>query len=159
MDTRPGRPALSARRARARRRSQRGAALVEALVAIPFFITVFACTMFVGKFYGDKMKTMRLSRETAWAGATKGCAGGEGAPIDDAVNADLGEAAGAPGTDVLSKGFGNSSSTLTGQVTASNVIGGFGASITSKTVVACNEQRQKNDPFSIAKYIFKFFTP
>lgn len=159
MDTRPASPALRAVRARARRRSERGAAFVEALVAIPFFITIFASTMFVGKFYGDKMKTLRESREVAWAGAMKGCAGGEAPPLDDAASANLEEAAGAPGTDTLSKGFGNSSSTKTGKATASNVIGGFGVAITSKTVVACNEQRQKSDPFSIAKYIFKFFTP
>ena len=33
------------------RRDQAGAALVEALVAIPFFITIFATTMFLGDFY------------------------------------------------------------------------------------------------------------
>jgi hypothetical protein len=157
MDTRSGTPALRALRARVRRRSERGAALVEALVAIPFFIIVFALTMFVGKFYGDKMKTMRQSREVAWAGATVGCNGGGGSPLEDAATADLQEAAGAPGTEILSKGFGDSSATMAAQVNASNVVGGFGVPIKSTTIVACNEKRQDTNLLNVATYIFKLF--
>jgi Flp pilus assembly protein TadG len=157
MKSSPNTPTRGAVRARARRRSERGAALVEALVALPFFIIVFALTMFVGKFYGDKMKTMRQSREAAWAGATVGCSGGAGSPLEEAATADLGEAAGAPGTEIFSKGFGNSSASMTAQVNASNVIGGWGVPIKSTTIVACNEKRQETNLLNVASYIFKLF--
>jgi hypothetical protein len=157
METRLGTPAQRAVRARARRRSERGAALAEALVAIPFFIIIFALTMFVGKFYGEKMKTMRQSREIAWAGATAGCNGGAGSPLEEAATADLQEAAGAPGTEIFQRGFGNSSTSMTAQVNASNVVGGFGVPIKSTTIVACNEKRQETNLLNVATYIFKLF--
>lgn len=146
-------PLCCARALRARRRAQRGAAFVEALIAISFFIIIFACTSFLGQLYGDKLKMMRQSREAAWVDATRGCSGGGGSNIDDA-NVDLGSINGAPGTDGLTKGVGQASSTMTAQTKASFVIGGFNVNVTSTTRVACNEQRQDSDVVNIAKYVF-----
>ena len=47
------------------RRDQRGAALVEAVVVIPFFLTILAGVIFVGKMYTTKLEVMRLSKQRA----------------------------------------------------------------------------------------------
>ena len=69
--TRPTRPNLPARtRARA---GERGAAFVEAVIVLPFFILVFAGVMFVGKFYDSKLTVMREARQSAWTQSMSNC--------------------------------------------------------------------------------------
>ena len=55
--------------------NQRGAALVEAVVVIPFFLTILAGVIFVGKMYTTKLEVMRLSKQRAWTYAMGGCQG------------------------------------------------------------------------------------
>lgn len=141
-------------------RFRRGAAFIEAIVAIPFFILIFAATMFMGRLYNDKLKTLRQSREAAWATASAGCEGQNGGePLPEAAGADLGEAQGAPGTEMLAEGFGNASTTMTAKVNAGGVLGAWGVTVKSTTVVACNEKRRDTTPWSIVSYVWNVFKP
>lgn len=131
--------------------------MVEALVAIPFFIIIFASTMFIGEFYGSKLKTLRQSRESAWVTASAGCEGNGGEKIDDAQGAPLDEAENAPGTEIFAKGFGDSSVTMSASVVASGLIGGYTSKITSTTVIACNEPHRDTTIGKVLDYIWKIF--
>lgn len=144
-----------------RRRLRRGAAITEALVAIPFFILIFAMTMFVGKFYGEKMRTLRASKECAWSHAMAGCNGG--CPADTGVTAgdslapaDAQDPAtqGAPGAEVMSKDWYQSKFTVKSQATASGVIGGFTKPVESTTIVMCNEQPEDGTLWGVVKYVW-----
>jgi len=67
-----------------RRRCSRGAAMVEAVVVIPFFIIIFASIVFVGKLYTSKLRVMRLSKESAWNFAISNC-GNRGDPLTSSM--------------------------------------------------------------------------
>ena len=58
-----------------RRKGQRGAALVEAVVVIPFFIIIFASMIFIGQLYGEKQRTMREAKQNVWVYAMGNCEG------------------------------------------------------------------------------------
>src|SRR5262245_31598672 len=90
------------------RRRQRGAAMTEAVVAIPFFIIIFACTVFAGRVYGTKIKTLNNSARGAWTQALQGCEGSEGeSPMAAAGGTDeLDEAEGTNEAAIANKGFG-----------------------------------------------------
>jgi len=144
-----------------RRRRERGAAMVEALVAIPFFILVFGFTMFLGTFYGEKMRTLRVSRECAWSNAMLGCNGGCQASVgvtdgeqltppdaqDPAAN-------GAPGSEIMSKDWYQATFTVKSSATASGVIGGFSKPLESTTRVMCNEEPENGDLAGVVGYIW-----
>src|SRR5262245_30047615 len=116
-----------------KRRSRRGAAMVEALVAIPFFIVIFATTMFVGSFYQEKLRTLRESKRCAWDHALHGCNGGcqaESSTVGSSSEVGAsgtgdGKADSAPGGEIMSKDTKQSKFTVQGKATASNVIGGY----------------------------------
>lgn len=66
-----------ARRARSpRRQRQRGAVMVEGLIASAFLTLLLACTVFVHHLYSAKLATMTEARREAWGGALPGCGGG-----------------------------------------------------------------------------------
>ena len=143
------------------RKGKRGAAMTEALVAIPFFILIFATTMFVGKFYGEKMKTLRASKECAWSHAMAGCNGG--CPADTGVVG--GESLqpegtqdpntqGAPGGETMSKDWYQSKFTVKSSAQASGIIGGFEKKVETTTTVMCNEEPQDGNLWGVAKYIW-----
>ncbi|MFT3774692.1 MAG: hypothetical protein QM820_55785 [Minicystis sp.] len=144
------------------RRGRRGAALIEAVVAIPFFILVFAVTMFIGKFYGEKLRTMRLSRECAWAHAMAGCKGGCGsAETGPAAGEPLAPAEaqdpatqGAPGAEVMSQSWYQSKFTVKSSATASNVIGGYTKSVQSTTITMCDEEPEDGTITGVVKYVW-----
>jgi hypothetical protein len=75
--------AESARRARGR---SRGAALVEALVVIPFFILTLAALIFAGAVYSTKLKAMREAKSRAWSYAMSNCGEAGNGTIGDARN-------------------------------------------------------------------------
>lgn len=141
----------------ARRRSrQRGAAMAEALVAIPFFIIIFASTMFVGQVYKEKLATLRQSRKAAWAQALPGCAGSgpnELKPPPDSEIDDP-EIQNAPGSDLIQNGSGKADFTATSEATASNIIGGIKQPLKSRTVVMCNEEPKDGNLWGVAKYVW-----
>jgi hypothetical protein len=160
--------AWKARRARARlarlvRRHQRGAAMVEALVAIPFFIVIFACTMFVGSFYQEKMRTLADSKRCAWDHSINGCQGGCAAdtsadgsssqltPSNSTGNTQTNSA---PGSQIMSADFYQSKFTVQSKTTASSAIGGYVKQISSTTTVMCDEVPEDGDPAVLAKYLW-----
>ena len=119
-------------------RSSRGAAVVEAVVVIPFFIIIFASMIFVAKLYGEKQRTLRVSKEYAWTYAMANCESGganatlesEGSPMsqlesnDPNVNSDpLSQFQGSdPGMEKFDKSWGTASSTIQGSATASKAM-------------------------------------
>jgi hypothetical protein len=146
-----------------KRRNKRGAALVEAVVVIPFFIIIFASILFVGNLYKEKMRVMRLAKEGAWAFAMENC-GNAGDPIttqgiprsDGAPNGGAGpsdtasptndtedvgdeQKAGGDMAGLVSKDYGSSSATVESSVGADGYIGGFSKPVKSYTRVMCNE--------------------
>jgi hypothetical protein len=148
---------------RRRRSRQRGAAMVEALVAIPFFVVIFACTMFVGSFYQEKMRTMAESKRCAWDHTMNGCSGGCAADTGAAGSSSQIQSPGgtgnnktqnAPGSQIMSKDFYQSSFTVKSSTTASNAIGGFVKPIQSTTTVMCDEVPEKGDLVGVAKYLW-----
>lgn len=163
-----------------RRRNKRGAALAEAVVIIPFFIMIFACILFVGNLYKEKLRVMRLTKESAWAFAMENC-GKPGAPMTtegiprsgDAPGS--GQAAAEPASELddLSEGekasggkmdltskkdFGSSDTTMQSSVSADGYIGGFTKNVTSHTRVMCNETPQNGDILGFLKAGYQAIT-
>lgn len=145
------------------RRRRRGAAMVEALVAIPFFIVIFATTMFVGGFYQEKLRTLRESKKCAWDHALAGCnggcqaettPGGSGAEVTPPGGAGDDKANSAPGAEIQSADINQSKFTVKSKATASNVIGGWVKNIESTTTVMCDEKPEDGDPAGVAKYLW-----
>lgn len=151
-------------RNRCRRLRQRGAAMVEALVAIPFFVVIFACTMFVGSFYQEKLRTLAESKRCAWDHSLNGCSGGCNANTGSAGSGSeiqqpgggtgSSKTSGSPGSQIMSKDFYQSSFTVQSQTQASNVIGGFVKPIQSTTTVMCDEVPEDGDMVGVAKYLW-----
>jgi hypothetical protein len=149
---------------RRRRLRQRGAAMVEALVAIPFFVVIFACTMFVGSFYQEKLRTIAESKRCAWDHSINGCSGGCNAGTADVGSGSeiqqpgsgtgSAKTTGSPGSQIMSKDFYQSSFTVQSQTQASNVIGGFVKPIQSTTTVMCDEVPENGDLSGVAKYLW-----
>jgi hypothetical protein len=148
---------------RLRRLCQRGAAMVEALVAIPFFVVIFACTMFVGSFYQEKLRTMAESKRCAWDHSLNGCNGGcsantgsagSGAEVQPPGGTGSSKTQGSPGSQIMSKDFYQSSFTVQSKTQASNVIGGFVKPIQSTTTVMCDEVPEDGNIVGVAKYLW-----
>ncbi len=146
-----------------RRRRERGAAMVEALVAIPFFIVIFATTMFVGQFYSEKLRTIRESKRCAWDHSMNGCkggcqadtqSGGSGSEVSPPDGAGDSKANSAPGNQIMSKDFYQSKFTVKSSATASNAIGGYVKNIESTTTVMCDEVPEDGNPVGVAKYLW-----
>lgn len=58
-----------------KRKSQRGAAMVEAIVVIPVLIMLFAAMVYINGLYTNKQISMREARQEAWTLAMKACEG------------------------------------------------------------------------------------
>jgi hypothetical protein len=154
-------------------RSSRGAALVEAVVVIPFFLIIFASMIFVAKLYGEKQRTLRVSKEYAWTYAMANCESGGanttletgGSPMgqlestDPNVNSDpLGQFQGSdPGMEKFDKSWGTASATITGSVTASKAIGGFTNELSTTTKVQCNEKPQEGNLRGVFHFAWDLF--
>jgi hypothetical protein len=129
--------------------------MVEAVVVIPFFIIIFASMIFVAKLYGEKQRTLRVSKEYAWVYAMSNCEGGSanttleqgGSPMSQLESNDpnvnpqpLQQFNGSdPGMEKFNKDWGTASATVTGSATASKAIGGFTNDLSTTTRVQCNE--------------------
>lgn len=156
-----------------RRRKSRGAAMVEAVVVIPFFIIIFASMIFVAKLYGEKQRTLRVSKEYAWTYAMANCESGGanttlesgGSPMGqlgsqdpNVVSDPLHQFNGSdPGMDKFDKNWGTASSTVTGSVTASKAIGGFTNNLSTTTKVQCNEKRQEGNVRGLFHFAWDLF--
>jgi hypothetical protein len=147
-----------------RRLRRRGAAMVEALVAIPFFIVIFGCIMFVGSFYQEKLRTMADSKRCAWDHSINGCNGGCNANTATAGSGSelqqpgggtgSSKTQGSPGSQIMSKDFYQSSFTVQSQTQASNAIGGFVKPIQSTTTVMCDEVPEDGNLAGVAQYLW-----
>ncbi len=145
-------------KARTRRRA-RGAAMVEALVAIPFIIVIFALIMFVGQFYSEKLRTLRESKKCAWDHSMNGCSGGCQA---DTQSEGSGQQVSPPGgtgdsksdSQLTSKDFYQSKFTVKSSATASPYLGGYVKPVESTTTVMCDEVPEDGSPAGIVKYLW-----
>ena len=172
-------------RARIRRRSQRGAAMVEAAVSIPFFIVIFMALVFVGGLYVQKMETVRLSRSVAWQYAMANC---KGSVPNAQTGEDLGGAQSdtnppgssqsmgtsgddhtsdfksAPGGGIVSKGVSMSTATMSGDVKTTgkdaqgNSSSVYSAHVVTTTWVPCNEEPVDGDLHGVLKTAWGLFS-
>src|SRR5262245_7575932 len=113
-------------RTRRSRCGGRGAALVEAIVVIPFFLIIFGSIVFVGELYSRKLATMSRSTRIACEPAGR-CTGGtdSGEPLVNKSSIDLGAAAALPFTQLCDQGFGEVVVTEASSTTAARLLGGF----------------------------------
>jgi hypothetical protein len=140
--------------------------MVEALVAIPFFIIVFAAGIYIGDVYGKKMSTMRAARLQAWTHASGNCEG-DAAQTGYAGGPDLGQngdgdgnpGEGAPGSAVLDAGYDEARSTVEDEAEASGVLGGTKQKVQTKTAVLCNEKPADGNIIGVFKYIGANLSP
>jgi hypothetical protein len=152
---------------------QRGAALVEAVVAIPFFVILFASVIFIGQSYGEKLRVMRDAKQRVWSYAMANCGEGDGAKADgtgiakgaesngDNGGADTSEASHAPRPperDVIKKDLGSAAITVEGSVTASGILGGARANQKAYRKVMCNEPPYDGDLLGTAKAAYHDMT-
>lgn len=157
------------RQATRRRRRERGAALVEAAVTIPFFVTIFLALAFVGSLYTEKFKTVKLSRQAAWTYAMKNCKGSQpdvSNEFDSSVpqnkngmdTSPTGQFEGAPGGNTISKGFNMARSTMKGKVTAKTEKATWTQDVQTTTWVTCNEEPIDGDMKGMLSFAWTLFT-
>lgn len=142
--------------------------MVEAVVAVPFFIIIFASMTFVVELYAQKQRTLRQAKEYAWVHAMGNCTGstpnttnetetdpmGELSSTDPNVDpnaADPYESSTA-GTSKLTQDWGTAKATVTGHVAASYLIGGFENDLNTTTRVQCNEEPIEGDLWGVFKF-------
>lgn len=159
---------LRARLARLRR--QRGAAMIEALIVIPFFIMIFVLSIFLNNLYTEKLKTIRETKQCVWTSAMKGdCQGGCGqSNTKNLGDKDLDQGAesnpsqGHPQVDKwLTKTFSETDQTKTGSASASSVDGivtGFSVQVGTKQIAMCNEIPEDAQFRSIFLYTYHKLT-
>lgn len=134
-------------RRRRAKRTQRGAATVEAVASLPFFILILAATVFTGRLYSEKLRTFTVARGMAWQSAMNGCDAGDGPLLPPAANANLGfvnSGTTFPGVQLCDTGFGERSHSESG---SASVTGAFEMTqdVSTRVVVTCNEVPQQGD--------------
>jgi hypothetical protein len=132
--------------ARALRRSRsRGASMVEAVVAVPFFLVIFLSFGFVADVYASKQRTVSLSRQRAWELAMKGCKGqvpdataGDGPSL---AGIDFGAMGDFPGVGDAIGGAKLATGSKESKVPsdANKQVGGLSTDVKTKTWVPCDE--------------------
>ncbi len=165
---------------RRRRRGERGAAMTEAVVAIPFFLILTSSILFVGKMYETKLRVMRATRQSAWSyamcncgsggdGATTSCKPGDpgaaatpGAPMGGAPPgydpSALDKAGKGPGGDTAKKDYGTSKANMSQKVVSDVFLTGFSKEMKSETHVMCNEAPRNGDLKGWLSSAFSAFT-
>jgi hypothetical protein len=159
------------RRARmARARRERGAAMVEALIVIPFFIIIFVLSIFLNNLYSEKLRTIRETKKCVWQTAMKGdCQGGCGeSTTKNLGDKDLDKGAennpsqGHPQVDKwLKKTFSETDQTKTGSATSgtvSGIVDGFSVQVGTKQIAMCNEIPEDAQFRSIFLYTYHKLT-
>jgi len=142
----------------ARRKRARGAAMAESLVAIPFFILMFAGIVYMGNLYRGKLKTHRLSMEKAWTDSLGGCdEAATGRPLPMTANIDLGEAAGTPQAQLCETGFSWLSEEAAGTVNRPAMLNGGTTQVGTVTHLICNEDPESGDFEGAAEFLWKQF--
>ena len=143
--------------------------MTEALITIPFFISTFVLTIFLGKLYRDKLQTMRESKQASLTTASANC-GGVGIPGVQIAKVGVADIAmgmvqnlimGAPWTDIFTRGFNAAIQVKDGTVSASATLHGgpFTVSISTKTKFMCNEKPEKVDFLKVFLWAYAKLTP
>lgn len=132
--------------------------MVEAVVAIPFFIIIFAGMVFMLHVYTGKARTMRQAKHAAWSYSMNYCSGSVPNAGTTTGNAELesgledhGAGAGAdfspldkfrsmPEVQSFSKSGNSAVGTVSGKAEASKVLGGYTQKLDSSVRVVCNEE-------------------
>jgi hypothetical protein len=128
------------------RRNARGAAMVEALVVIPFFMLILAGAAYVGGFYGKRLDAQADARRGTWIlAATQNCDGGDAnitnghlADIDIVDSSDLGELSASPLAALCDRDFGSVTYTSRDSHEVTGPFG-FDGNIRSAAMAPCNE--------------------
>ncbi|EYF06582.1 Hypothetical protein CAP_1712 [Chondromyces apiculatus DSM 436] len=133
--------------------------MVEALVAIPFFILMFICMVFIGDLYRSKLQTHRSSLELAWADSLAGCDTTTRGPMPVSANIDLKDAAGAPGAALCEDGFGILTETVQGGVNRPSPLPSGITQTTTTTTLICNEKPETGDFDGAADFLWNLYAP
>lgn len=146
--------------------------MVEAAVAIPFFIIIFASLLYAAALYGEKQHTLGEARQKAWTYALANCSGSgatradESDPMQDLGNqgagspSQVGQYSGqANGADLM-RSWGTATATAKGTVVASGLIGGMTNKLSTTTRMQCNEKPEDGSVrgvLHLAWGLFKFW--
>lgn len=136
-----------------RSRRARGAAMVEALIAIPFFILIFVSILYIGRLYAEKEHTLHEAKQGAWTYALNNCESGagttqggenpqqaldnQGASSNSGVVSQYAPSSG--GSSVL-RNWDTAVFTANANVVADGLLGGFQNHLSTTTRVQCNEK-------------------
>ncbi len=145
--------------------------MVEAVVAIPFFIIIFVSMIYVGKLYAKKQRTLREAKQQAWTYALNNCEGSAGNatkesggnPIQNLNNKGVGMGQGgnykgASGGGSLATDWGTATATVKATVVADNLIGGFTRKLSTTTRMQCNEKPAEDSILGVLKAGWHDFT-
>ena len=135
--------------------------MVEAVVAIPFFIAIFFALGFVSELYVSQQRTISVSRQRAWELAMTNCKG----TVPDAKvetspglgGLDFGGMGNFPGVSDVVGGVKMATSTLEAKVPSDSKkqLAGFSQELKTMTWVPCNEAPVDGDLPSMAKHAWK----
>jgi Flp pilus assembly protein TadG len=150
------------------RRGERGAAMVEAAVVVPFFVIVFLALGYVGATYSAKMRTISEARQGAWTYALANCAGNppdtskqDAGPMGSDPNMDPSASSkygSAPGADTITKGFNMAVSTSKRDVLINGQSGGKTQTVQTTTRMVCNEKPMDGDLHGVLKTAWGILT-
>jgi len=142
--------------------------MVEAVVAIPFFIIIFVSMLYVGKLYAQKQRTLREAKRQAWTYALNNCEGsagnatkqGGGAPSPGGaqIPPSGGKYAKNSGGGSLTKDSSTASATVKATVVADKLIGGFANKLSTTTRMTCNEKPAPDSISGVLKAGWHDFT-
>jgi hypothetical protein len=147
--------------------SQRGAVLVEAVIAIAMLLLMFAGAFFFHRLYVEKLASIQTARRQAWTAAMPGCGGGALGGLAPAQwLASLTSAPPAVGempngsTPGLLEIGAAPDAPVSESVPSSPLLGGGSFTVSTSTRFACNETPQQfDDVASLAEWIAQLFIP
>lgn len=137
-----------------RRRAQRGAAMVEALAAIPFFMLIFASAVYLHDVYRMKISTLSETRRNTWFNALGECTSDSSKNIDAVdnsllipppQNSQLAAGQEAPGGQLCDKKFDETAMVADESVQKSEYMGGGSTPVKSRYKLLCNEKPVPGD--------------
>jgi hypothetical protein len=124
-----------------RRRRARGAAMVEALAAIPFFIIIFGSTIYMGSIYNRQLRTMANSRRDAWAEAVRNCpASSTEIPTEVGADVVLEDGENAIGSELCDTAFKEATVIAEGTAGVRGALGDPTKTVRSQSTLLCNEK-------------------
>jgi len=146
--------------------------MVEAVVAIPFFIIIFASMLYVGKLYAQKQRTLREAKQQAWTYALNNCEGSAGNATKQSGGNPMqnlnSQGAGMPskgsgyvsssGGSSLTKDWGTATATVKATVVADKLAGGMTNKLSTTTRMQCNEKPAKDSILGVLKAGWHNFT-